>query len=349
MHSHVGESSGNRVKRLPAEQEPVSLVEYVRVSLGTAMALGLETGSSPAPFSAAFLMTHSENGCLANCAFCPQARESKSKPEMLSRIGWPRYRLTDVLSRLKTGPVFDRVCIQSLNYPRVTDDVVQIVSAVRECHSAPVSVCIHPLSREDMMRLHQAGVQNIGVAFDACTPELFDAIKGKDVSGPYTWEKHRRAITAALGVFGQGHVTTHLIIGLGESERQAADFLFMMGDVGITVGLFAFTSVKGTRLEDRKQPNIGSYRRLQVLRYLIARGAVRKDQIAYTDEGEIRLDVPVAMHMKDLSSGAPFRVSGCPGCNRPFYNERPRGPVYNYFRPLMEDEASKALKESELV
>ena len=23
-------------------------------------------------------------------------------------------------------------------------------------------------------------------------------------------------------------------------------------------------------------------------------------------------------------------TSGCPGCNRPFYNERPRGPIYNY-------------------
>jgi len=286
---------------------------------------------------------------MANCAFCPQARESRSKPEMLSRIGWPKYPFPDVLSRLKTAPAFDRVCVQSLNYPRVTDDVVEIVKRVRKCQTAPVSVCIHPLSREDMLRLREAGVQNIGVAFDACTAQLFDDIKGKGVSGPYSWDKHQTAITAALDIFGKGHVTTHLVVGLGESEKQAADFLFMMDELGITVGLFAFTGVKGTRLEHRKQPDLGSYRRLQVLRHLIAKGAVQRDQVSYTDKGEIRLDNPVAEHMKDLSSGAPFLVTGCPGCNRPFYNERPRGPVYNYFRPLTEDESSRALKESKLV
>ncbi|HDI74230.1 MAG TPA: hypothetical protein ENF57_04430 [Candidatus Korarchaeota archaeon] len=25
-----------------------------------------------------------------------------------------------------------------------------------------------------------------------------------------------------------------------------------------------------------------------------------------------------------------FLTSGCPSCNRPFYNERPRGPIYNF-------------------
>ena len=25
-----------------------------------------------------------------------------------------------------------------------------------------------------------------------------------------------------------------------------------------------------------------------------------------------------------------FNTYGCEGCNRPFYNERPSGPIYNY-------------------
>jgi len=38
------------------------------------------------------------------------------------------------------------------------------------------------------------------------------------------------------------------------------------------------------------------------------------------------------------STGEPFMTSGCPGCNRPYYNERPSGPLYNYpFRPGEED------------
>ncbi|RLI07925.1 radical SAM protein, partial [Candidatus Bathyarchaeota archaeon] len=38
------------------------------------------------------------------------------------------------------------------------------------------------------------------------------------------------------------------------------------------------------------------------------------------------------------SSGLPFMTSGCPDCNRPYYNEPVRGPLYNYpFRPGEED------------
>ena len=30
-----------------------------------------------------------------------------------------------------------------------------------------------------------------------------------------------------------------------------------------------------------------------------------------------------------IRRGDPFMTSGCPGCNRPYYNERPSGPLYN--------------------
>ncbi|MCJ7714641.1 radical SAM protein, partial [Candidatus Bathyarchaeota archaeon] len=41
---------------------------------------------------------------------------------------------------------------------------------------------------------------------------------------------------------------------------------------------------------------------------------------------------------KIVESGAPFRTSGCPDCNRPFYNERPSGPLFNFPRSLKEIE-----------
>ena len=46
-----------------------------------------------------------------------------------------------------------------------------------------------------------------------------------------------------------------------------------------------------------------------------------------------------------LSSGNPFRTSGCPNCNRPLYNERPGGVMYNYAQPLQEDELAQAINE----
>jgi biotin synthase len=44
---------------------------------------------------------------------------------------------------------------------------------------------------------------------------------------------------------------------------------------------------------------------------------------------------------KIVESGLPFQTSGCPDCNRPYYNEKPSGPIYNYPRKLTEQEIEK--------
>jgi len=54
------------------------------------------------------------------------------------------------------------------------------------------------------------------------------------------------------------------------------------------------------------------------------------------------LDTPLPL------TGEPFRTSGCPDCNRPFYNERPSGPLYNYPRPLTTEEAARAIQDMEV-
>jgi biotin synthase len=46
-----------------------------------------------------------------------------------------------------------------------------------------------------------------------------------------------------------------------------------------------------------------------------------------------------------VGSGEPFRTSGCPDCNRPYYNEKPSGPIYNYPRPLSRGEIAKIFEE----
>lgn len=41
-----------------------------------------------------------------------------------------------------------------------------------------------------------------------------------------------------------------------------------------------------------------------------------------------------------------FQTSGCPGCNRPFYNERPGGALYNYPYVPTREEHVRALREA---
>jgi biotin synthase-related radical SAM superfamily protein len=133
---------------------------------------------------------------------------------------------------------------------------------------------------------------------------------------------------------------SNLIVGLGETEEEAIGLIQHLKDIGVEVSLFAFTPIRGTVLADRPQPPLNVYRRIQLARHLIVGGLSRFEYMKFDEEGRAigfgasRDDIEEA-----LGTGEAFRTSGCPGCNRPYYNERPSGPFYNYPRGLTEEEA----------
>lgn len=327
----------------------IILVEKVRLSIGTAVQLGLESGSRDPDFTTAFLMTYQEGKCEANCAFCPQARESSASSDRLSRISWPEFNLDSIIDNWLPPGQFRRICVQTICYPDVVSDVVEIVGRLRQITKLPISVAIHPVSKIDLKKLKDAGVSNIGIALDASTPDLFEKIKGEQRDSQYRWEKHKQALQDSLAIFGKGKVTTHLIVGLGESEFEAAKFIIQMYQEGVTVGLFAFTNIRGTSLQDHPTPNLETYRRIQAVRHLVSNGEIDLHQIIENDDGRISVTIDQSFLRETLSSGEAFRVTGCKGCNRPFYNERPRGPMYNFPRDLTQEEIRKAIEETRLV
>ncbi|PNX52842.1 MAG: hypothetical protein BV458_07515 [Thermoplasmata archaeon M9B2D] len=324
------------------------VVEKVRLSIGTAIQLGLETGDSDPFFTTAFLMTYQDGKCESNCAFCPQARDSYSSSDKLSRISWPEYDLELVIGKWLPRK-FRRICIQTICYANVVNDVIDIVNKLRKASKLPISVAIHPIEKSELIKLKESGVSNVGIALDASTPELFDEIKGEKRNSTYRWHQHIQALEDALDIFGNGNVATHLIIGLGETEKEATEFIFHMKKMGIRIGLFAFTAIRGTDLEGEPSPDLSSYRRIQVIRHLVSKGLLSANQISSDDDGKVSLDIENASMMGELSSGKAFQVTGCKGCNRPYYNERPRGPMYNYPRRLSTDEVIEAIKETQLV
>jgi biotin synthase-related radical SAM superfamily protein len=119
-------------------------------------------------------------------------------------------------------------------------------------------------------------------------------------------------------------------------------------DLGVIVGLFAFTPVRGTVMQDQPPPPLDTYRRMQVARHLISHDLATLGDFSFSAEGRL-----ISLGRPDLSrllaDGVAFQTSGCPDCNRPFYNERPGGPLYNYPRPLTPAEASKAITELAVV
>jgi biotin synthase-related radical SAM superfamily protein len=318
--------------------------EKVRVSVGTAAILGLIKSRLDVKPTTAYLMTYTEGSCIANCSFCPQARGSPSDKSLLSRVLWPEYTTEEVVERIAGAPGKDieRVCIQAINYPGFIEHVLYLIETIKEKTETPVSLDSPPLTKEEMEKLKLAGLERISFPLDAATPELFDKVKGQLVKGPYRWESHLEALRAAVDVFGTGKAMSNLIVGLGETEEEAIRLIQCLKDKGVEVSLFAFTPIPGTALAGRPQPPLESYRRVQLARFLIVCGLTSFEDMDFDEEGRTTgFGARGEGFHEALNSGEAFRTSGCPGCNRPYYNERPSGPFYNYPRELTEEEARR--------
>ena len=308
------------------------MVEHVRVALGTGIVLGLWRGQLAVPPTTAHLLTYHGGRCNANCQFCPQARGSTADLKMLSRVVWPRCDFERVLSAFEEkNDDFLRICIQTVNYEGVVGDVCEIVAQIKNRCDIPISVSSQPLEIKDIEKLKEVGAERVSIALDAATPTLFDQLKGKGVGSRYTWDGHIKALDDARAIFGD-KVSTHLIVGLGESEQDMIRTIQILHDRGITTGLFAFTPIAGTPLADTPQPDVSSYYRIQLARFLIANNLSRAEQMRFESGRIVDFGVGQDVSRETIESGEPFRTSGCPGCNRPFYNESPSGPIYNYPR-----------------
>ncbi len=316
----------------------------IRVSLGSAVVLGLARAKMVEKPSTCYLLMAGD--CRSDCGFCPQARSSQSDHKWLSRISWPTFEVADLLRPEQVQLLqnsFARICIQTVIGPQRVSQLHELVGKIRKTPGLaeiPISSSLLPESTEEVGRLLQAGLDRIGIPLDAATPWVFHQTKNGDYSRVY------RLIKEAALTY-PGKISTHLIIGLGETEADAAEILKDFWSVGVRVGLFAFTPVPGTRLAKLPPPPLDQYRRIQVLNYLLASGLPL--ELSFSADGQIR-DFGYSRSELEglLSAGTAFRTSGCPGCNRPYYNERPGQTFYNYPRPLTGIEIEKAFADLDL-
>ncbi len=299
----------------------------VRASLGTLDLLGLINVGVVEKPTTAYILIHSESGCMGECVFCPQSRLSRSNKDLVSRISWPEVGLEVLLNRIKENPTVGRVCIQTVIKDFFLEDVLRIVSSLNDGDvGKPISVSTTPISKEHLQQLKDLGVDALGIGFDAATPEVF-----KFVRKPYSWEHYLKFLNNSIDVFSPGKVYVHLIYGLGESDVDFFNSMTYFKNLGVNISLFSFTPVKGTLSSGWSRPSVIGYRKMQILRYLMDLGVdvskyvkVRGDKLTLSRElvNEILYDVSKFYNA--------FITYGCPNCNRPFYNEGVRGPHYNY-------------------
>ncbi|WP_297090926.1 radical SAM protein [Thermococcus sp.] len=310
----------------------------IRVSYGTAIAMGLIRARMLARPTTAYLMTYHDGRCRNNCAFCPQARGSGADLRRLSRITWPAFDVEEVVKSLPGGG-FARICLQTVDYPGLVSDVIELLDLFQPL-GIPVSVSITPVDRDTLEEFKSRGVDYIGVGLDVASERLYPEIK----ESLYSWDEMWRFTEDVIDVFGDGKALVHLIIGLGETDREAVETIGRAYSMGAWVSLFAFTPIRGTRLENAEPPSLARYRRIQVAHYLIKEGLAAPEDFEFDEEGSL---VGFGADVDELASVIPpeiFATHGCPGCNRPYYNERPKKEPYNFPESPEEDYVRRVLQ-----
>lgn len=314
------------------------------VSAGTAVVLGLlKSRLQEVPTTGHFLFGEA---CTRGCAFCAQARGSAADRRHLSRVTWPLYSWEQVSGPLKEAAesgTLKRVCAQVVECSEAPSQALEFVRRVRRLsQSILVSVSVAPVSVSRVRRYMEAGASNVGLPLDAATGAIYSAVKGgKEGSYDQAW----RVIEECAKLW-PGRISTHLIVGLGETEREAVEFLVRARDAGVTVGLFAFTPVRGTAMESASPPDVASYRRVQITSYYLREGG-SPDGIEFQDGRIVRVRLG-GNTLEETLEGRPFETSGCLYCNRPYYNERPGQVMMNYPRRLSRQETLEALLASGL-
>jgi biotin synthase-related radical SAM superfamily protein len=319
----------------------------VRASMGTLGVLGLELVQMDTPPTTAYLQIFTEKRCAANCLFCAQSSGSKADLTHIARGMYMPADLETVILRLKMAyqkGYLARACIQTALYGRWWKDTVHLIKRIREESDIPISLSVFPLGDERYRELKTLGVNELVIPLDACTPGLFDKIKGKGAGGPYSWEKHLDGLKRGGQLFGK--VGTHLIIGLGETDEEAVRVIEELHRFKINTALFSYTYVPGAQLslEQDKEDSIRHYRAVQVARYLITRGMATYRNMSFSEGMISDFGVNRDAINRIIENGTAFRTTGCPECNRPMANET-FSRIYNFPRELDEREKEGIKRE----
>ncbi len=295
----------------------------IRASLGTLVVAGLEDARVDALPTIGYVMLDSNHGCNGTCAFCPQSRVADSSKELLSRITWPETDLETLATSLASAGI-KRVCVQTVIKKSFMSETKEVVKTLHE-YGLNASVSITPIPLRHLKELRDLGADYLGVGLDAASPRVSRAV-GK----PYPWNRYWEFIKDGVTVFGEGHVVTHIIVGLGETPKELLEAIEKARDLGSEVSLFAFTPVRGTPMYGtRSPPSIRYYRFAQLATHLIMKG---EDWRSFTVfRHGLPYIRPEYLDLKRVDEVVRcVTVRGCPGCNRPFYNESPRTPIFNY-------------------
>lgn len=102
-------------------------------------------------------------------------------------------------------------------------------------------------------RMHQAGINSLGMHLEAVTPE----VRAKIMPGKATvsLDYYFQAFAAAVQVFGWGQVSTYLLAGLGDSLSALVETSDRLIQAGVYPFIVPFVPITGTPLATHPAPD----------------------------------------------------------------------------------------------
>ncbi|MEM4691068.1 MAG: radical SAM protein [Desulfurococcaceae archaeon] len=285
----------------------------IRVSIGSLAKLGLIEIESKYLPSTLYILQYSEYGCSASCKYCTQSRFTNIPKKFLSRITWYPIEIDDLIKALnKHQNVFKRICIQTILKRGFIEELIEIIESIRNNNiQLGLSIALTPVDTSILNKLAELEVEFVGVGLDASSPRIF-----KSLGKPYDWLSYMKFIDNVTSIWGRA--TIHIIVGLGESIEEYFSTARTIIDKGCTLALFPH--VDPLTMKPSVEP--WYYRLIQLITYMVERGYCDlRDLYGLVEEASLNPDKYIDV----------FLTRGCPGCDRPYYTENPRGPFYNIY------------------
>lgn len=326
--------------------------EWVRISAAAAMTLGLKTGRTyrDAACRCINLLQNYPEGCYANCTYCGLARERPGVPldNTFIRVSWPLYETDRVAQAIADHEdKIGRICIAQVQDNRAYADLIEMEQRVRTASDVPISALVSAtlLDRDRLEQIKRAGADIIGVGLDAASEEVFYRTRGKGARGPHDWGYHWKIVELARRLYGPLMVNCHIIVGLGETDRDLIDLFYKLKTMQVAGYLFSFNPESDTAMREVPRAPLHRWRRIQFIKYLIEQHDLSSEMIEFDGTGSIvRLKANSSLVENAIAEGRAFMTNGCPdkqgelACNRPYGSYRPGDPFRDYpFLPPADD------------
>lgn len=334
------------------ENEMVS-PDYVRLSGASAIALRLRSGRFPRKFEfgGMNLLLNYEDGCFSDCAYCGLARTRPGKYEDKSfiRVDWPLLETDRVVDQMaKYEEKLTRLCISMVTHGRAYQDTVDICERIAKKVRTPLSILVAPptLNRDRLQVFKEVGVDMIGVGLDAVTEDLFFERRTNVPNGGLQWNNYWDIVNSSRDIFGPWKVNCHLLVGLGETDRDMVEMFTYLKRRKIFAYLFCFNPEPDSRMGDHPKSSITRWRRIQLVKHLIEECDLQQDQIVFDDtDAMIKINAADKQIQETVDKGVAFMTDGCggpngePGCTRPYGSYRPSEPYRDY--PFLPNELDR--------